>query len=351
VTCRCHQVLIFAVCLIGGQGEKLAGAEPAHVLRFATSAPEGTAWSRELNAFAREIATASNGTVIIKWVFGGIAGDEVQAAERMARGQLDGIGSAGMLCERRAPSFRVLHLVGLYRGRDEVEYVAARLRGTFAEEFHREGLLLLGEAQLGPTDLFARRPLTTFDELKRASLWVWNADQTQAAVLREMGFQIVSLPLEDAGAAYDQGRHDGFFSIPSATLAFQWSHRTKYLLDLRISYLVSCLMVSERAFDSLTTEQKQIVHAAAGKLHVRLSDVVRHQDDSLLGGLFQRQGLTMVPTNRALSETFFEQAARARAQLGERLIPAALMRRTEELLAEARRAKRASSSTGSSPRR
>ena len=55
----------------------------------------------------------------MKWYLGGIAGDDFEAADRIGRDQLDGIGGGAWLCERYAPSMRVLRLVGLFQTRDE----------------------------------------------------------------------------------------------------------------------------------------------------------------------------------------------------------------------------------------
>jgi TRAP-type C4-dicarboxylate transport system substrate-binding protein len=309
-----------------------AVADPARVLRIATSAPDGTTYSRELKAFGREIEAATHGAITVRWIFGGLAGDELQAGERMTRNQLDGIASGGMLCEKNAPTFRVLHLLGLYRSRDEVDHVSGRLRSEIDQELRQHGLVYLTDAALGPTDLFLRRPLRTFEEIKAETLWVWDADRTQWMTLRQMGFRVLTLPLEAAATAYDEGKHQGFFSIPSATLLFQWSHRAHYFAPVQISFLTGCLLISQRVFDSLTHDQQQIVREASARVRVRLSDAVQRQDDELVGGLFERQGLTPISTAKTLRERFFAEAAEARRKLGDTLLPTTLQQRAEELL-------------------
>src|SRR4051794_39797241 len=83
----------------------VAQAEP-RILRLGTIAPDGTAWAREFNTFAREVETETGKQVKVKWYFGGIAGDESEMLERVRRGQLDGAASGGPLCERLSPSLR-----------------------------------------------------------------------------------------------------------------------------------------------------------------------------------------------------------------------------------------------------
>src|SRR5258707_1227541 len=144
-----------------------AGDEPTYTLRMATLAPQGTGWAREMQAFSRDVSLATNGQVAVKWYLGGIAGDDAEAAKRIGRDQLDGVGAGSWQCERWAPSITVTRLPGLFRSRDESKYVTARLRTTFEEEFKKSGFVYLGDAVIGAGMLFTRRPVHSMDELKR----------------------------------------------------------------------------------------------------------------------------------------------------------------------------------------
>src|SRR3954467_6995726 len=99
------------LALLGGLTLGLSSSTAARAdevtLRMGTMAPDGTAWARELNAFARDVDQRTHGQVRIKWYYGGITGDEPGMGERIRRGQLDGAASGGPLCESLAPSMRV----------------------------------------------------------------------------------------------------------------------------------------------------------------------------------------------------------------------------------------------------
>src|SRR5690348_4499292 len=75
-------------------------------LRFATVAPQGTGWAREIDAFTRDVATATDGGVQLKWYMGGIAGDEFEVIDRIHKDQLDGA-ALSIACEKLAPSLHV----------------------------------------------------------------------------------------------------------------------------------------------------------------------------------------------------------------------------------------------------
>lgn len=312
-----------------------AGADQ-YLLRMATIAPDGTSWAREIKAFGREVEEATNGEVRMKWYFGGIAGNDVNATERVRKSQLDGIGSGGMLCERLAPTFRALRLLGVYQSRDEVAYVARKLRPVFDQEYRAAGFTNMGEGVLGPIEVLSRHPLRSMSDLRKERIWVWDEDVVQRATLGAIGINLIPLPLEQATKAYADGRVDAFLSVPTASLAFQWSVQARYMHDLRVDYLVGCIIIANRAFDRLPLDHQAAVRAAAAKLHVRWEEVVRMQDEALLGGLFERQGLVQVPVSPAFRNEFFEQSRAASDKLDDKVVGKELIKKVVALVAEYR---------------
>jgi TRAP-type C4-dicarboxylate transport system substrate-binding protein len=312
-----------------------AAAQPV-VLRMATAAPEGTAWAREGHSFERDVSELTHGQVHMKWYLGGIAGDELQMLDRIKREQLDGVASAGMLCSRLAPSMRALRIVGLFQSRDESASVTGRLKDTVDTEFARAGFVNLGEMGIGPDIILSRTPVTTMAELQKERLWVWDLDDVYRQTLTAMGMHIVPRPLNSAFADFEQGMLDGFVAVPTAALAFQWSTQVHYFTGLRPSFLGGCIVIASRAFDQLPIEGQKAVRQAAARTVARLEEIGREQDDALLGGLFAKQGVKQVPVSEPFRAEFFALAQAARDNLGDKLVPKALLQRVLSLLADYR---------------
>ena len=305
-------------------------------LRMGTMAPDGTAWARELNAFARDVAARTNGQVRVKWYFGGISGDDLTMAERIRRGQLDGAASGGPLCETLAPSMRVMRVVGLLTTSREATYVASRLWSVFETELHKSGYVGLGTSTLGAHILFSRAPIRTIEDLRKTRLWAWDRDDVLRAELQSFGANLVPLPVSEAGRAYDEKRVDGFITPASVALAFQWSAAARYVTDLRLDYITGCVVVAERSFDPLPQAARDVIRSAAGKLGVRFADIGVQQDAMLLNGLFKKQGVTTVPVDPRLSTEFFELARATREKLDPKLVPQPLLSRVLGILADFR---------------
>lgn len=313
-----------------------AAAHAQTVLRMGTPVPEGTAWAREIRTFARAVENETKGQVRFKIYFSGIAGDELQAGERIRRDQLDGVFSGGMLCQRLAPTMRVMRILGLFQGRDELAYVMGRLKPGVDEEFRKSGFVNLGVVSVGPEFVFARKPIRTLAELKATALWTWDVDNTLGPSLDAMGFKAVHASLQDAARLYDEGKIDGFIAAPAAALAFQWSAQARHLVPLRLAMLDACVLIANRAFDPLPEEHKAIIRHAAARGLGHLEDASRAQDEALLGGLFAKQGLTTVPVSQQLRAQFFDEARSLRERMNDPQLPRSLIERVLSLLADYR---------------
>ncbi len=311
-----------------------AGAEP-RVLRMAAIAPEGTAWARELKAFARDVTTATNGELVLKWYLGGIAGDELTAISRVQKGQLDGAAGA-IFCGQLAPSLRVARVPGLFNDREEPFYIIGRLRPTVDAEFRKSGFTNLGEGGFGADALFLRAPITSLSELLASKLWVWSLDAVWPSQLAAMGGHPVPLALQDAPRAYEEQRTDGFVAVPTAALAYQWSSRTHYYADLSAAWLIGCMVMANTTFDSLPLDQQQALRAASAKFFVRFNDLGRTTDAALLGGLFEKQGLKRLPVSESFRAEFRAAARAAFSKLSPDLVSQELLNKVQGWLAEHR---------------
>ena len=314
----------------------LAHAEPQIRLRFATIAPEGTGWAREVRAFSREIETESNGRMSLHVYLGGIAGDDAEMGRRMREDQLDGALSAGMLCQAVAPAFGVFRIPGLMQNRAEESYVATRLLPTLQEQARAHGMVLLAMASMGSDVILSNVPIDSLETLRRLQLWVWDLDRTLVDFARAMGLHPVALPVNDAGRAYEDGKTEGFIAIPSAVFGFQWFSRKLYLSQLPFAQLHACALLTTSTYDRLPQDLREVLATASVKFGLRIAETTRAQDEQLLGGLFEKQGVRSVPVTPLLRAQFLDAAHAARDALGPKLVPTELLLQVQSLLADYR---------------
>jgi TRAP-type C4-dicarboxylate transport system substrate-binding protein len=317
----------------------IAVALPARaqtVLRVASVAPDGTSWGRELRTFARELERRTEGRVRTKLYMGGIAGGEQEVAERIRRGQLDVAASGGPLCVDTMPSMRVLQFPGLFQTAGESKYVINQLAATMAAEAERAGFVNLGTSPLGSAAYFSRRPLQSFADLRRQRIWVWNAEPLVISLLREMGLTVIPAAVERAARDYDAAQFDGFWALPTAALAFQWSVQATTLIHLHGEYLHACMLVASRVYSGLSKTDQGHLRTITAELSERLQDISRREEQALIGGAFQHQGVTVVEPGEKFRAEFFAAANAARDRIGTRVVPPELLQRVRVMLSDYR---------------
>ena len=243
--------LLALVVVLAAAG--VARAEPPPALRFGTLVPDGTAWARELKAFAREVEDDAHQRVKFYW--GGIAGDEKEIVGRIRRGQLDGIAGAAV-CTDLAPSLQVTRLQALFPSREAHEKLVRQIPNV-DEEFKQAGFVNLGVTGMGPSIVFTRAPVTTWAELKKVRLWRWDLDPVAWGQDRMMGLSVVPGSVDGGAAAFDSGKVDGFVALAASALAFQWQSRAPNILPLEMDYLNACMLVRLSAWDELSIETQR----------------------------------------------------------------------------------------------
>jgi TRAP-type C4-dicarboxylate transport system substrate-binding protein len=312
-----------------------ARADTKHVLRFASVAPEGSAWAREFHAFARDIESATNGEVKVKWYLDGVAGDETEQLQRIQRRQLDGAGF-GVLCDQLVPTMRVARLPGFFQDVDEAAAVINAMQPQLEEEAHQAGFTLLGNTGLGSDLILTRTPVHDMAELRKQRLWRWELDDVGVALSAEMGLHVLPGPVSEAGASLDAHRIDGLIAIPAAIVAFQWSARASYLLDFHYNYLWGCLVVADRALAELSGEQRAVFRNVGARLQQRYQDLGRQMDEALLGGAFQKQGVHIERASASFRAEYFAASRTARERVASRFVKKEIIDRVLQMLTDYR---------------
>ncbi len=336
VVSRVGRGVVLGLLVLTAVRVDVARAEPLLVLRLASVAPEGSSWAREFATFVNQVERGTDGVVKVKLFLGGVAGEELEVGERIAKGQLDGAMSGGILCTKIMPSMRVARIPGVFQSRAEAIHITGRLMPDLRKEAHAAGYEIITVAGVGSSVIFAREPVRSMADLKKPKLWRWRDDEVAWMTNREMGLKLHPMGLRDAGKAFDDGLVDGFYAVPAAALVFQWYTRVKYMVDLPGDYLLGCVVLRTSAMDALSLEHQQVVRAAGAALAVRFDEVGRRQDKALLGGIFQKRGVEKVPVSAKFRAEFFQSARGARKRLGDKLVDRVLLDRVLLLLADYR---------------
>jgi TRAP-type C4-dicarboxylate transport system substrate-binding protein len=167
-------------------------------------------------------------------------------------------------------------------------------------------------------------------------MFIYRFDETFLKFAQRMGIRAVPLELDQAGPAYDAGRIDGFITVPTAALAFQWLSQARYFTELETSMEPACVVLTRRAFDTLPLSHQAVVREAMARLDARFEDIGRRVDEHLLRELLEKQGLRRVPVSPSFRTEFRALAREAREKGGQPILPVELLGRVQSWLADDR---------------
>jgi TRAP-type C4-dicarboxylate transport system substrate-binding protein len=158
-----------------------------NVIKFATQAPEGSAWIKVMEEYNQEVQKLTNGQVKFKIYPGGIQGDELGVLRKMRFGSIHSAGFTGVGAGEILHEFRILEAPMLIRTYEEVDYITSLLYDELARKFEENGYVLLGLTEVGFVYVFSKKPIRSLSDLKGVKMWMWEGDPLAEAAFKSMG--------------------------------------------------------------------------------------------------------------------------------------------------------------------
>lgn len=269
-----------------------AGAVQADVLKIATTAPDGTAWMREMRAGADAVKARTEGRVEVKYYPGGVMGDSSTVQRKIKIGQLQGGAFTGGEISNVNGDVQLYSLPFLFRSQAEVDAVRAKLDDRIKAGFEKGGFVALGLSGGGFAYIMSTHDIKTRDDLKAAKVWVPQGDYIAEVAFKNAGVAPVSLPLADVYTSLQTGLIDTAANTLAGTIAFQWHTKIKHIVDLPVSYVVGAIVVDKKAFDKITPADQAVLKEEMGKAFAQL-DKVSIEDNAKAVDALKKQGITI----------------------------------------------------------
>ncbi len=271
-----------------------ATAASRYILKFATLAPQGTAWMNVIDAWAAQVAKDSDGQLTFKLYPGGVFGDEPDMLREIRFGELQGGAFTGHGVGEIYSPARVLEIPFLFHHYAEWNFVRTRLMPQIRTGFSDHGYVLLGFMDTGFIRLFSHVPIRSLAQLRTRRVWLWQGDPLAQAFFTAARVPPVPLAFPDVYMSLSTGLIDTVAVPPLAAISLQWFTKTPYMTNMRISNGVGALVVSRRFFNTLPPDLQALLvrtGKAAGKT---LRAATRVQSHESLAAL-KSQGVTFLP--------------------------------------------------------
>ncbi|MFA5160779.1 MAG: TRAP transporter substrate-binding protein DctP [Elusimicrobiales bacterium] len=312
-------------------------AQAQTVIKFATLAPEGSTWMKEMGGFAADAEKATAGRVKFRMYAGGVQGDEKDVLRKIRLGQLHAGGFTGVGIGEAAPKLRVMDSPFLFKSSAEVDYINKLYDAEFRKYLEDGGFVLLGWADVGFVHMFTNEPVRAPEDLKKTKMWIWEGDPIAAAAFKAMNVSPVPLSITDVMTSLQTGLINGVYGSPLSVVALQWFLRVKYMFALPIANAAGAVLVSKKAFDRLSPEDKKTLLELGARHFAQLTEQSRRDNKSAEATLKKQKIAITEPAGPEVVARFEAMGLEARKSLAGRLYPAELLERIEKSLAERRK--------------
>ncbi len=297
-------VLLLLIATAGNAASK------TRVIKLATLAPEGSAWTEIFNNLNTELKEKTNNGVRLKIYPGGVLGDEKDMIRKMYVGQIHGavLTSAGL--STIFSEMDVFQIPFLFKTYDEVDYVLDKMDRFFKKGFEDKGYILPAWTEGGFIRLMSTKPMASLDDLRKAKVWTWEDAPMAKAIFDEAGISAIPLSLPDVQVGLQTGLVEVVYAPPTGAISLQWFIKTKFMTDVPLMYLIGGIVIKKNIINKLSPAHRQVLLELCSKYMDQLKLVVRKENQEAIK-VMSKHGVKLIRPSKEQIKEFKEVSARA----------------------------------------
>ena len=337
LTSRLARDLIFTGILFFC-GQTVNAAE-VYTLKFATLMPTGTAWTKLLDDWVKEVEEKSEGRIKFKMYSGGVMGDEPDVLRKIRKGQLHGGMFTGYGIGRIYSPARVLEMPFLFQSVEESDHVREMIMPDLETGFRENGFELLGWPEVGFIHFFSTKPLTSIDAIKQQRIWLWQGDPLGEAFFKASDINPIPLSIMDVYTQLSakHGSIDTVYTSTFGAIALQWYSKLKYASHIPLTNAIGGVIVSNRFYDKLPADLQLLLKTTGKKMGDDIRLNAREANIKSIG-LLEKNGIEfMLDWDDVDMDEMLKIRDDAAAYLEQtNYIPASMFSKTKKMLAQYR---------------
>ena len=331
-----HLVITGALLLCG----QAAIAQQTYVLKFATLMPTGTAWSKLIDDWVKEIEEKSSGRIKVKMYSGGVMGDEPDVLRKIRKGQLHGGLFTGYGIGRVYSPARVLEMPFMFKSVNESDYVREKIMPDIEAGFRENGFELLGWPEVGFIHFFSTRRITSIDDIRTLRIWLWQGDPLGEAFFKAANIDPIPLSIMDVYTQLSakHGSIDTVYTSTFGAIALQWYSKLKYATHIPLTNAIGGIIVGNRFYNKLPADLQQLLKTTGKKVGDDIRLNAREENRKSIG-LLEKNGIEfMFGWDEVDMDEILQIRDDAAAHLEQTdYIPASMFTKTKNLLTDYRR--------------
>jgi len=314
-------------------------ARDIYTLKFATLMPTGTAWSKLLDSWVKEVEEKSNGRIKFKMYSGGVMGDEPDVLRKIRKGQLHGGMFTGYGIGRIYSPARVLEMPFLFKSVEESDHVREKIMPDLEKGFRDNKFELLGWPEVGFIHFFSTKPLTSIDAIKKHRIWLWQGDPLGEAFFKASDIDPIPLSIMDVYTQLSakHGSIDTVYTSTFGAIALQWYSKLKYATHIPLTNAIGGVVVSSRFYNKLPADLQQLLKTTGETMSDNIRLNAREENRKSID-LLQKNGIEfMLDWDEVDMAEMLRMRDDAAAYLEQtNYIPASMFAKTKKMLSDYR---------------
>jgi TRAP-type C4-dicarboxylate transport system substrate-binding protein len=313
-------------------------AQTKYRIKFATQAPEGSAWIKVMNEYSDEVEQLTNGEIKFKIYPGGIQGDENAVVRKMRLGQIHCAGFTGVGAGEILPEFRVLETPFLLRNYEESDFISEMMSENLSKKFEENGYILLGLTEVGFVYVYAKKPIRSMSDLRGVKMWMWEADPLAEAAFQALHANAIPLSITDVLTSLQTNLIDAIYTSPLACVSLQWYTRVDYMMNFPLTNALGAILITKKEFDKLPVDYQKILVEKGHQHMAHLVQLSREANEESIE-LMKKNGMQLIEIPQANIKEFEKAGIKARESLVGKLYSKELLDKIETAVQEFRSGK------------
>jgi len=309
-------------------------------IRLGTLLPQGSSQYQALEKMGQDWRSATNSGVTLTIYGGGAMGSESDSVKRMRVGQLQAATLSVGGLSKIDPGIGALQKIPmLYHSLEEQEYIRGKMAAEMEQRLEQKGFVVLFWGDAGWVHIFSRQVILRPDDLKKTKLFVTADDPDEAEIIKGLRLHPVPLEWTDVLISLQTGLVDTVPSTPFLCLAGQYDLVAKHMLRLNYVPLVGATVITKKAWDALTPDNREAMRKAAIEAGKQMQLRSRTENGTAIEAM-KKRGLQIHPLSPELEVEWRQFLEGAYPKVRGTLVPADVFDEIQHHIADYRMAKK-----------
>ena len=309
-----------AALVLAGAASVAAQSMP---IRLGTVAPRTSPWITALNTMGQNWSTATQKRVVFRSYADQTS--ESSVIDKMGTGGFESAALSVVGLAEIDESFNVLAIPFFFESDAEFRAVLDKLTPSLTDALAKKNYHLVLWGHGGWVQIFSKKPIRTVADLQKSKLFTSEGSPKTEQWYRQNGFNPVPRPAGDIAIQLKlpTGAIDATPGVPPLALATQFYKDAPYMLDIRVAPLVAGVVMTDKAWKSLSDADRTKIMEIAKQTEQQLFADAPALDAKHVKEM-QGSGLQVVTLDAKAAGEFRTTADKLTASQRGSIIPAAV---------------------------